>query len=154
MRGHCQLRSVPCYLFCKNSVASHYSHFYSIYPERNSVQWSKWSTLCSGKTDKTSLQVDVYRRKFYESKFHLLYLENAKGINWGICFLYLVVTFYWDVWLYFSKITYKLISPPFLGVVPQSYLRGSLLSQSHLCETHNSQFLVQWTFDNLTKAGD
>ena len=29
---------------------------------------------------------------------------------------------------YFSKITYKLISPPLLGVGPQSYLRGSLLS--------------------------
>ena len=82
MRGHCQLRSVPCYLFCKNSVASYCSHFYSIYPERNSVQWSKWSTLCSGKTGKTSLQVDVYRRKFYESKFHLLVLRKTlKALN-------------------------------------------------------------------------
>ena len=33
--------------------------------------------LCSGKTGKTGLQIDVYWRKFYESKLHLFILRKT-----------------------------------------------------------------------------
>ena len=88
---------------------------------------------------------------FMNPSFIFCTRKNAKGINWGICFLYLVGTFYWDVWLYFSKITIRLsLQPSWVWFIRAIWEAVSWA----ISETHSSQFLAQWTFDNLTKAGD
>ena len=118
-------------------IMSHHSCWLSTLPERAQGGDQEWGSLGSGKTGRTGLQIDIFRRRFYEPNSCIsLYLEK----HGDVCSSWLAVNFMRPAATVcknvcsvsctspFTKVTYILTFPHCLfGAVFQSYLKCCLL---------------------------